>query len=186
MSITETLRGKGMDRIPNLAFKMMAIFINLRGKLPNADKRLEKYGIKPGFTVVDYGCGTGNYLKKAAKLAGTEGKVLAVDIHPLARDEVQGKIDKFGLKNVQFIQADGYSCAIDNNSADIIYALDMFHMVKDNLAFLKELHRILKSSGFLIIENGHQPRAEAKAKIENSQLWRIVDENKEFMRCSPK
>ena len=186
MKMNELAVGKNQDRIPNFAFKGMAILINLRGLFPGADKRIEKYGIKPGFTVVDYGCGTGNYLKKASELVGDKGKVYAVDVHPLSRHEVETKIAKNGLQNVSFVLAENNSCAIPDKSADLIYALDMFHMVKDHLTFLTELHRILKPDGILIIENGHQSRQEALTKIASSKLWKVIDQNKEFMKCSPK
>ena len=185
MKLHELAVGKDQDKIPDFAFKGMAVLINLRGILPGLDKRLEKYGIKPGFTVVDYGCGTGNYLKKASAMVGDKGKVYAVDIHPLSRHEVERKIARYNLQNVSFVLAENNSCVIPDNSADLIYALDMFHMVSDHPAFLTELHRIIKPDGILIIENGHQSRQEALAKIERSKLWQVVNQNKEFMKCSP-
>lgn len=79
----------------------------------------------------------------------------------------------------------GYPVDIDSHSADVIYALDMFHHVKDARAFLEELNRLLKFSGTLFIESGHQPLDKAKEKIVNSGLWEIINEEKGTYKCIP-
>jgi hypothetical protein len=58
-------------------------------------------------------------------------------------------------------------------------------MVSDPGSFLKELNRISKPSGFLFIDNGHQSRDEARAKIIASKKWELLEENKRFMKCRP-
>jgi len=74
---------------------------------------------------------------------------------------------------------------LPDEAADLIYALDMFHMVKDTGSFLKELNRISRKDGILIIEDGHQPRALSKEKIINSGYWEITGEEKRFLKCTP-
>ena len=79
----------------------------------------------------------------------------------------------------------GYTCELNDNTADIIYALDMFHMIKNPALFLKELNRLIKKDGFLIIEDGHQLRSKTKKKIESSGVWSIVEETKDYLKCTP-
>jgi ubiquinone/menaquinone biosynthesis C-methylase UbiE len=79
----------------------------------------------------------------------------------------------------------GHDSTIDNDTADVIYALDMFHMIKETHSFLKELCRIIKKDGFLFIEDGHQTREKAKIKINSSGFWKIVLENKNHIKCVP-
>jgi len=185
MTIKDTMTGKEAEKIPNFAFRMMAFMFRLRDAFSPIDKRLESFGIKDGFTVVDYGCGTGSFIRRASKLVGPSGLVYAVDIHPLSMKAVNKKINKYGLNNIKPIPANGYSCEINDDEADMIYALDMFHMIKNPAGLLRELHRILKKDGILIIEDGHQPRADSKAKILDTRLWNISEEHKEHMRCQP-
>jgi ubiquinone/menaquinone biosynthesis C-methylase UbiE len=165
---------------------MMSWMYFLRDAFFPVDKRLEDFGIEEGSTVIDYGCGPGSYLRKAAALVGEKGKVYAVDIHPLAIVAIERKIKKFRLNNVEPVLAQGYISGIDSNTADLIFAIDMFHNVSDPTAFLKELRRIIKQTGVLILEDGHQPRAEAKEKLINSKAWNIVEETKEHQRCTPR
>ena len=177
--------GNEMDRMPNWAFKMMAFMFNAADLLKSPNRRLDTFGIQKGQSVVDWGCGTGRYLKQASELVGDKGTVYAVDIHQLAIEAAANIAQKYDLKNVHPILTDGNSVNIPPRTADLVYALDMFHMVKDTKAFLTELCRITKPNGILILEDGHQPRALAKEKVNNSGCWVIVEETKTYMKCKP-
>ena len=174
-----------MERIPNIAFRMMSFMIELKYIISSVDKRIDTFGIKEGFTVIDYGCGPGGYLRRVSQLVGEKGKVYAVDIHELAVKSVKRKIEKYNLKNIESVLVDGYSCNINDHTADVIYAVDMFHMIKEPVPFLKELHRLLKKDGFLIIDDGHQSRRETKMNINNSKVWNIAEESKDHLKCTP-
>ena len=132
---------------------------------------------------MDYGCGPGSYLRHASELVGPEGRVLAVDIHELAVEAVKKRIVKEGLTNVSALITDGRKIPLPDNTANVIFALDMFHMVSKPDVFLGELNRICMENGFLFIDNGHQSRQEARAKIMASGLWEIVEEKKRYLKC---
>ncbi|MEI7724677.1 MAG: class I SAM-dependent methyltransferase [Bacteroidota bacterium] len=181
----KVLCGNEMDRMPNWAFKMMAFMFNATDLLKSPNRRLDTFGIQKGQTVVDWGCGTGRYLKQASELVGDKGTVYAVDIHQLAIEAAANIAQKYNLKNVHPVLTDGKTVNIPTRTTDLVYALDMFHMVKDTNTFLKELCRITKPDGVLILEDGHQPRALAKEKVKNSGCWEIIEETKAFMKCKP-
>lgn len=136
-------------------------------------------------TVVGYGCGPGRYTTEFAKLVGDGGKVYALDIHDLAIEAVEAKIDKMGLKNVNPVLAVGYHCPLHDETADMVCALDMFFSIQDPTTFLGELKRITKAEGLLIIDYGHQKRPITKKKIENSGHWEILEEKKDHLKCKP-
>ena len=183
MGLSKCICGNEMDRMPNIAFRAMGFAFKVRDLFYPFEKRVDTFGIGEGYTVIDYGCGTGSYLNYVSSLVGEEGLVYAVDIHELAVDSVKKRAARYKLENVIPVLADGYSCDIEDQSADLIYAMDMFHMVKKPGPFLKELHRLLKEDGVLIIDDGHQRRNEAREKILNSNLWSIVEETKDHMKC---
>ena len=136
--------------------------------------------------MVDYGCGPGRYIAEASRRVGPRGKVYAIDVHELAIAGVRKMIAMHNLTNVIPVLAKGYNSGLPDHVADLIYALDMFHSVKDPMALLAELRRIVKPSGTLILEDGHQSREKTRAKIARSSLWRIISEEKAHLTCMPK
>jgi ubiquinone/menaquinone biosynthesis C-methylase UbiE len=184
-TLGDLLSGKNRERIPNIAFHAMTAIMKLMdlfGK--HASKSFKTLGLKKGQTVIDYGCGPARYIKDASNLVGESGKVIAVDIHPLAIEKVEAIIAKDKLTNVQAVLGQaGYHTPIADKTADVIYALDMFHMVELPTEFLLELSRLLKQDGTIIIEDGHQSRAETIKKIESANVLNIIQETKSHVRC---
>lgn len=178
--------GNEIDKMPNIAFRIMTLIFIIINFFKPLNKCITKFGIKKGTTVIDYGCGPGMHIKKASELVGNKGFVYAVDIHELAIKSVNKLIAKYKLCNVKALQTDGNRVGISTNSADLIYALDMFHMVKDYKSFLSELNRIGKLNCTLILEDGHQSRNNTIEKIRESGCWNIENEYKKYVVCSPK
>jgi ubiquinone/menaquinone biosynthesis C-methylase UbiE len=178
--------GNEMDRMPDLAFRIMAFMFNIADIFKSPDKKLVSLNIIAGQTVIDWGCGTGRYLKSASWLVGENGKVYAVDIHELAVESAKRIIKKENLHNVYPKQTDGRRVDIPDGSADLILAFDMFHMVSDPKNFLKMLSLLVKPGGMLILEDGHQPRSVTREKVINSGYWEIVEETRSYLKCSVK
>jgi len=174
------------ERMSDFSFRGMEwLFRIIDFVHPYIDKRVQKFGIQPGMTVVDYGCGPGRYTTSFAHLVGDKGRVFAVDIHELAIDRIKKRIQKQGLKTVTPVLAKGYDSGIPDGVADIVCAIDIFFGINDPSAFLKELRRITNPEGFLVIDNGHQSRKETKRKIAASGYWEVTEESKDHLKCKP-
>ena len=170
----------------NSAFRIMTFFMQLMDLFArHAASEFKRLGLQTGQVVIDYGCGPARYVPLASKAVGNEGKVIAVDIHPLAVSKVKEKIERYGLTNVEAVLANGYSTSIADHTADVVYALDMFHMIEDPNPFLKELHRLVKKDGSLIIGDGHQPREQSLRKINESGIWKVEESCNTFVKCRP-
>lgn len=151
----------------------------------NPSKHLDEFNIEPGWTVIDYGCGPGRYLKKASEQVGPDGKVYAVDIHDIAIQCSRKIILKKNLNNVVLAKAIDYFVPIPENTADLIYVLDVFHMVSNPVLFLQELHRLVKGNGRLILEDGHQKRSKTISKVLDSKRWKIKNQSKRHLELVP-
>jgi ubiquinone/menaquinone biosynthesis C-methylase UbiE len=174
------------ERMSDASFRMMAVLMTIIDFIfPYIKKRVRGFGIEEGMTVVDYGCGPGRYTTRFAGLVGEKGKVYAVDIHELAIEAVKKKMEKRNLRNIEPVLAEGYNSGLHDNIADVICAIDMFFGIKNPTDFLKELKRITKSDGILVIDPGHQSQSVAKEKILASGCWDIVEESKDHMKCRP-
>jgi len=179
------LFGSNTDGKYGLAFRVMSLMLAVRDRLTSPWRLLDEFGIARGQTVVDCGCGPGSYLRRASELVGPEGRVFAVDSQILAIQAANRRIERQRLTNVTAVQSKGQKISIPGETADVVYALDMFHMVSDPGAFLRELNRICKCTGVLFIDNGHQTKDEARSKIRSSGAWEIVEETKRYLKCSP-
>ena len=187
MSVQRSVEKRKTERMPDLSFRGMTfIFKVVDLVFPYLNRRIQRFGIGEGMTVVDYGCGPGRYATRLAKLVGETGKVYAIDIHELAIEAVKKKIDKHSLGNIEPILVEGYNCTLPDSVADVVCAIDMFFIIKKPGEFLAELRRIAKNDGRLIIDDGHQPRKVTKQKLLDSGLWDIVEETSDHLKCKPR
>jgi ubiquinone/menaquinone biosynthesis C-methylase UbiE len=162
-----------MDKVEsNLGFRLMALGYRFRDlRLPRKNI-LEEVGIKPGFHVLDYGCGPGSYIIPLAQLVGESGKVYALDIHPLAIRKVQGIASKRQLANVETVLSDCQT-GLPDNSLDVVLLYDIFHHLSDPDLILKELRRVLKLDGILSFSDHHMKENEIISHVTNSGLFRL-------------
>lgn len=183
-TIADFVSGRNRESIPNIAFRAMTLIMKLMDVFGQYSRRnFETLGLKPGLTVIDYGCGPARYIEFASNAVGKVGRVIAVDVHPLAVAKVKEKIERLNLLNVEAVLAEKYTTSISDEIADIVYALDLFHMIEQPNVFLKELSRLVKKDGIIIIEDGHQLRTDTIQKIENSGLLNVVRETKSHVKC---
>jgi len=135
-------------------------------------KVLQEIEILPGFQVLDYGAGPGSYTIPAAQRVGDEGKVYALDIHPLAVNGVAKTAKNKGLNNVETIQSD---CAtgLADTSIDLIFLFDIFHELGRPEDVLGELHRVLKPRGVLAVNDHHLSEDEITAGLTGGGLFKL-------------
>jgi ubiquinone/menaquinone biosynthesis C-methylase UbiE len=182
--IGDFFSGKDRESMSNLGFNSMTLFMKLMDLVGgHSQKNFKTLGLKPGQTVIDYGFGPARYIGFASKAVGEKGKVIAVGIHRLAVAKVKEKIEKQALTNVEAVLAENNKTPISSETADVVYALDMFHMVEKTDEFLKELGRLVKKEGTIIIEDGHQPRTATIQKIQQSGCLKIIQETKSHIKC---
>jgi ubiquinone/menaquinone biosynthesis C-methylase UbiE len=185
MSANPSTEGR-VSPMSNLSFRLMVLLFNISDALLRyIDRRIPRFGIEPGMTVVDYGCGPGRYTFRFAKLVGQQGQVYAVDIQPLAIAAIRSRVDKEGIGNVQPVLASGYVSGVPDHIADMVFAIDMFFSVQEVEPFLQELKRIAKREGLLVIDDGHQSRGRTKAKLAEGGHWVVVEESRDHLKCRP-
>lgn len=155
----------------NPHFRFMSLGYKFRDFFLPRKNILKEVGIKPGFRVLDYGCGPGSYVIPLTELVGESGKVYALDIHPLAIRKVQGIASKKQLANVKTILSD-CKTGLHRNSLDAVLLYDAFHHLSDPDGVLKELHRVLKPNGILSLSDHHMKEREILAEVTNGRLFR--------------
>ena len=131
---------------------------------------LKDVGIEPGMSVLDFGCGIGRYSLSAAEAVGSHGVVYAVDVHPLAIKMVEKKAAKARLENIHAVRSD---CAtgLAAESVDIVLLYDALHDVEDKRAVLRELHRVLRPRGDIVVQRSHLERGTASLDNAVQRLY---------------
>jgi len=148
-------------------------------------ERLKKAGVKEGQVMVDLGCGPSRFTILASRIVGPEGKVYALDIHPLNTAIVAARIAMAGVKNVSVMLADCCATRLPDNAIDLIFINDAFHEF-DKLGCLKEAARILKPDGILAIDEHEMKEAKLLSIIEQASLFTLVEKEKRLYKLRPR
>jgi ubiquinone/menaquinone biosynthesis C-methylase UbiE len=142
------------SRMAHLLFKVMAPVMEspLRYRFFNPVKSLKLSGIQIGQTVLEVGCGTGFFTIPAARLIRDEGRIYAVDPHPLAIKQVKKKVRDAGLTNVRLIRADATRCGLARGMINLVVLYGVIPsptLPMDRL--LEEMYRLLKPNGKITV-----------------------------------
>jgi ubiquinone/menaquinone biosynthesis C-methylase UbiE len=163
-----------MDQpMSNFAFSMMSAMFKVRDLLRPRMEILGEVGIKPGFRVLDYGCGPGGYVATAAELVGRSGMVYALDVHPVAIQNVEKIVRKNQLANVKTIRSD-CETGLPDDSIDVVLLYDILHMLSDPHAVLAELRRVLKPDGVLSLNEPHMGEQDVLSAMTNGHAFRLA------------
>jgi len=167
-----------MDKpMSNSEFKTMSFGYKFRDFFLPRKNILKEVGIKPGFHVLDYGCGTGSYIIATAELTGKSGKIYALDIHPLAIQKVRDIVSKKKLTNVETICSD-CKTGLPDNSVDVVLLYDIFHNFSRPNVVLEELRRVLKPGGILSFNDHHLKEDEIISGVTEKGLFRLSGQGK--------
>ncbi len=138
---------------------------------------LEEAGIKPGFRVLDYGCGSGSYIPDTSEMVGPSGKVYALDINPVALEMVRSLASIRHLTNIETILSD-YDTGLPDASLDAVLFYDTYHTLNKPEVVLRELHRVLKTDGILSFSDHHRREDEIIEKVTRKRLFRLKKKGK--------
>jgi ubiquinone/menaquinone biosynthesis C-methylase UbiE len=138
------------------------IFTRLMGmgvNRPNSRMVIELAGIKPGDTVLDVACGTGNLTLTAQTYAGPGGKVYGIDAAPEMIEVARDKASRSGLAVIFEV---GLAEQLDfaDGTFDVVISRLAIHHLPDDLkrkAFA-EILRVLKPGGHLLIADLSPPK----------------------------
>ena len=167
-----------MDKpIPKIGFIGMSFALKWRDLFRPREKILEEVDIKPDSNVLDFGCGPGSYILPVVNIVGKNGKVYALDIHPLAIKKVKSIASKLVLSNVETICSD-CDTELPPNVIDTVLLYDIFHMLRDKEKVLLELHRVLKDDGILSFSDHHMKEKDILSAMEESNLFELHKKNK--------
>lgn len=111
-------------------------------------------GLRAGQTVAHLGCGAGFYIIPAAKIVGSKGKVVGIDILPDMLSEVENKAKRAGVTNiVKTIRSNlenERGSTLDDASVDWVLVANILHQSQP-AKILTEAARIVKGDGSIVV-----------------------------------
>jgi SAM-dependent methyltransferase len=116
---------------------------------PDRDKKLQIervmdiLNIHPGSTVADIGAGSGWFTVRAAKRAGDQGMIYAVDINPEAIKYIKDRTQKSNIHNVRTVLSSPDDPKLPANSIDSVLLLKTYHEIADPVRLLENLRKSL-------------------------------------------
>ena len=123
------------------------VFVNvINGKTHRALRRIVADQIRPGDSVLECACGTGLL---TTVIADKCGKLTATDFS--AKMLKRAKKNCAGYRNITFESADITALRYPDNTFDSVVAGNVIHLLVDPLQALRELNRVCRPGGRLII-----------------------------------
>jgi ubiquinone/menaquinone biosynthesis C-methylase UbiE len=114
------------------------------------ERLLEVLEPAPGERILEIGPGTGYYtLDVAARLAG--GSLAVFDVQQEMLDHVMREAGARGISNVEPKLGDARALPYPDAGFDAAYLVTVLGEVPDQAAALRELHRVLKPGGRLVV-----------------------------------
>lgn len=133
------------------------------------EKLLKDVGIKKGYFVLDFGCGSGNYTILASKIVESKkenkkGKVYALDKNASTLNELKKKIKEEGQENIKILPiASVIKIPVNDLTMDVVLLYDVIHLVgrgksstkKDRINLYREVYRKTKKGGIISVYPSH-------------------------------
>ncbi|MBN1579545.1 MAG: methyltransferase domain-containing protein [Anaerolineae bacterium] len=112
---------------------------------------IERIGIKPGETVLELGPGPGAFTVEAARRLGPKGKLIVVDVQPVMIAQVEKRVRRARLNNVELHIANAYDLPVEDESVDRAFLVTVLPEIPNQARALAELRRVLRPMGMLSI-----------------------------------
>lgn len=142
--------------IPALGYDFLTAYYDLAIKITMPEKKfrallIDELNPQDNETILEFGFGTGQNLI-LAKNKNPNTKYIGVDIDPKVREIAQHKLNKKNI-SIPLDLYNGVKLPYLDNQFDKIYSCLVFHQLEagTKLDCLKELNRVLKPNGKLII-----------------------------------
>lgn len=143
-----------LTHLPDPTFIIYFINNPIRRMVHPPDKVIDHVDIQEGMKVLEVGPGTGFYTFEAARRAGASGHVYAVDIKAGVIAILNKRIERAAAKNVTTRVASAYEIPLPNETIDRVFMVHVLPEIPDKQKALREIRRVLKKGGLLILAEG--------------------------------
>jgi len=124
----------------------------------------ERMVIGPGDRILEVGVGTGIN----ASLYPSHCHVTGIDLSTSMLDKARERVARQGLRNIRLLEMDAAALTFADNSFDIVYAPYLVSVVPDPVHVVKEMRRVCRPGGRIIILNHFRSANPVLSRIERA------------------
>ena len=132
----------------------------VRDEHGEAERVLNRLGVKPGMRVADVGAGDGYYTVRLAKRLGPGGTIYAEDVTGSYLDRLGERLAREGIAGVTLVHGTPVDPRLPERSVDLALLAHMYHEVEQPYEFVYRLHAALRPGGRVAIIDNDKPTRE--------------------------
>ena len=139
----------------------------------NPREVVEAARIAPGARVAEIGCGTGWVTFELEKTVRPRGMVYALDMQPAMLQILRAKRENW--ERILTLPCRENEFALDDGEVDVVFHANTLHECREPETHLREVHRVLKSDGRLIVVEWHWADEESQPGPPNTERIEMKD-----------
>ncbi len=115
---------------------------------------LTKAGLKDGMSLCDIGAGSGIFTFPAAKIS--KGAIYALEVSDDMIEILKKRAEEKRLSNVIVKKVESETLPLEDGICDMAIMVTVLHEIEDQETMLREIKRVLKEKGRLVIIEFHE------------------------------
>ena len=139
------------DFVAGVYSKLASVYDWIFGPTLHAGRlqAMQRMAISPGDRVLEVGVGTGINLS----LYPRDCSVTGIDLSDSMLEKAHERVAEKGMRNVRLVEMDATSLLFPDDSFDIVYAPYLISVVPDPVQVAREMRRVCRPGGRIIILN---------------------------------
>jgi len=131
---------------------------------PGRMQAIQRMGIKRGDRVLEVGVGTGIN----ADLYPRDCAVTGIDLSAPMLEKARERVARKGIRNVRLVEMDAADIKFADSTFDIVYAPYLISVVPDPIAVVKEMRRVCRPGGRIVILNHFRSAGRIASTLERA------------------
>ena len=129
---------------------------------PGRVQAIQRMNIAPRSRVLEVGVGTGIN----AALYPRDCSITGIDLSSKMLEKARIRLASKGIRNVRLLEMDATNLTFADDSFDIVYAPYVISVVPDPVAVAREMHRVCRPGGRIVVLNHFRSRSRIGAWLE--------------------